>query len=218
MAEELNKKRAAVLYIDDSYGNDLRTEFSNHLVNQYGGEIVAEEKYSPLLDLEVFDLRDRLARLAENEPEVLYLISTNKDLLWIGKQMKSVDFFKSGRMKLVITDAAKGEELLANSIFDGAYGIFPSNARNAELKEKYSNKYGEELTYAEVADVYDIVYLYALGLLKASTENAIDVSKMFERITNGGKELTASEFKTMQKFIKKGKGFQFSGLLWKFGF
>lgn len=213
-ANNLQKKTAAIFYLDNVYGRGLTEEFRKSF-EALGGKIISQEKYSPMVNLQSFDVTERLQMLMKTKPDILYIISNEVDMVNISKKLNNPDLYKAGKPLFMGTDALKGKTLIESgdlSQLDGMYGTAKSALSDWAFIENYKNRYGKVPTYTEAADAYDIVYLMAISMLAANTDNVDEVAKQFSAISRGGKIVTAKDLQDIRKMLNDKLDINYTGI------
>lgn len=159
---KLGFKKAAILYINNAYGNGLKETFKKRFV-ELGGEIAAEEGYSQGSS----DLRTQLLKLKETSPEIVYFPSYTEDAI-VGLKQKS----EIGGINATFlgTDAWADPKLFneAKSSAEGSQWLeVKSYATPQNFQTKMEDKLGTNEIPACGPQSYDIVYL-----LKKAIENS----------------------------------------------
>ena len=160
---QLGAKRAAILYLNDSYGRGVRTVF-NEEFGKRGGRIVTDDPY--LDDLPGFEpFLERLRR--RGGADVLLIAGTSPGAVRILSTLDSL------RMRPAVMggDGIAGVET-AGSLADGVYvseAYLPDQpgAKNAEFVKAYRAAYGNREPDHRGAGAYDIVYLLARAIREA---------------------------------------------------
>lgn len=210
----LGHKTAVIFYIDDIYGKGLAQEFKRNF-EEAGGQILAEERYSPLVNLTHYDVAPKLGELLKNKPEVLYLVSNSVDIINISHRIDSAQLFKDYRPTIIGSDAMIGDQVTEKAnmkALEGMYGTSVKSLRNTYFEEKYKARYGENPAYEETADVYDIVYLFALAIMESKSTDPKLISKHLRNISASGKKVTAKDLETIKNLIDAGKDVDYDGV------
>ena len=173
-AEELAARRAAVLYeVSSAYGSKLAAVFSEAFEGN-GGSIVAYESFARD---EPLDFRERLTRIREQEPDVLYLPSDTRSV--------AAQILQARELGLDITtlggDMWDIETFKRMPECDGSYvahqwhpSIDTSEAR--EFVAEYRAAYSETPRVA-AALTYDAVLLLARAIERAGSKGPEDIRR-----------------------------------------
>ncbi len=208
----LQKSTASVFYIDNDYGEGLGAEFSKNF-ERMGGKILARTSYSPLVDLDNYDVTEKLSEALKDRPEVLYMVSNDVDLQKISARMADMELFKDVKPIIIGSDGARGPNLANNKgkVLNGMYGTAVSTGDNQSFLEKFEKAYGWQPVNSEAGDAYDIVYLIALGLHQADSSDPREVSKLMVDLTSGGEKVNAEDWNKIKSLIRRGKDIDFQG-------
>jgi branched-chain amino acid transport system substrate-binding protein len=165
---EDGRKRAAVVFLNTSWGQGLKDEF----VNRYkalGGEIVSIEACNE----GDRDLRAQLTKAKASNPDALYGITQGREGGALLRQAKELGFDKPvygadvwGSPELVETaqDAAKGVKIIVPAEYKGT--------KYQEFAKAFKQRYGEDPdTYAAFS--YDMVMILSAALSKADTGDSL---------------------------------------------
>lgn len=160
----LQKRRAAVLIINNDYGRGVKDEFVANFKN-LGGEIAAEENFDP----GATDFRTQLAKIKNEDPDLLILSSHYKEGALIMKQIKEMGM----QFKVVASDGCFAPEFI-NLSGDAAEGTIVTNmhwdpksddpiVRN--FVSKFKAKFNKEAEVYAAAG-YDCLKVVALAIEK----------------------------------------------------
>ena len=136
-----NKKKAAILYINNESGIGFRDYFSKYL-KELGGEIVYEEG----IPLGVSDVRTIIMKVKNAKPDVILLATYYKESALLVRQSKEINYHP---FWLSYSAVETPEFLkLASGMADGliySYSGFDSSTQNAqEYINIYKKLYGKE--------------------------------------------------------------------------
>lgn len=163
--EELDAKKAAVLYdVGNDYSKGL-AEFFEGSFKELGGEVVAVETYA-VTDK---DFNAQLTRIKGLNPDVIFLPDYYEKVALIAKQARGLGI----TAKLLGGDGWDSPELvkLAGEAVEGGYfsnhySKDDPDPRTQEFIKKYKEKYGDAPD-ALAALAYDAVYFLAEGIKEA---------------------------------------------------
>jgi len=167
---EMNKIRAAILYINNDFGVGLKNAFQDEFTKQ-GGQIVSEQSFMP----ESQDMRTQLQKIKNANAEIIFIPSHVNETIRVLKQAKElgldIPFF---------ADAASFSEKLLNSsnnnILNNFYIVnldWDINSNDPKIKNfisNFKNRYSQEPDIYAAAG-YDLIYV-----LKASFENIENIT------------------------------------------
>lgn len=165
LAKEIGYKTAAVLYVNNPYGQGL-TDVFKATFEKLGGKVLAtiphDEKPAPTYVAE-------LRKAAEGNPDVLVAISYPGHATIYLKEAIEGGFFT----KFLFVDGTKSEEIIkavGAENLEGMLGTAPGSVKGPSLdafNESYEKEYGELPPLPFMTNVYDAVIVAALAGLKA---------------------------------------------------
>ena len=149
--EKLGAKTAAILYINNDYGNTLRNGFKEKF-HELGGTVLLEEASNE----KDTDYRTLLQKAAAQKPDVLFVPSHDQETGLLLKQAKELGI----KIPVLGCDGSVTKTLI-DVAQDAAEGsIYTSFGWSQEFEEKFKSKYGEDPDgYA--ATSYDAVNIIA---------------------------------------------------------
>lgn len=237
--DSLRQKTAAVIYIDNSYGNGLFTNFRDAFTKK-GGTVKCAIKYPSMSSYSEYDFKAKLDSLYQGKPQAVYIISDIEDGIKITMQSQIYGFFtKDYKPQLVGCDANYSNDFLFAvnpSVIEGMLGLSyvrPQNYANHDkflvrfkkfLREvKDSSNYAFNVldglvedetmdTYASTA--YDAVYALAFAITKANSMVSADIAKNLRLISNSAPQaetINPNEFAKGAAALQKGKRINYSG-------
>jgi branched-chain amino acid transport system substrate-binding protein len=166
--KEDGHKRAAVVFLNTSWGQGLKDEFVNRH-KALGGEIVSIEACNE----GDRDLRAQLTKAKASNPDALYGITQGREGGALLRQAKELGFDKPvygadvwGSPELVETaqDATKGVKIIVPAEYKGA--------KYQEFAKAFKQRYGEDPdTYAALS--YDMAMIVATALAKGDRGEAL---------------------------------------------
>lgn len=139
---ELELRKAGVIYLNNDYGNGLKDVFCETFANM-GGQVIIKESYMP----DQTDFRTLLIKTKRTNVEVLYLPGHPKGIGTILKQMKELGISFSSFSCVAAED--KEFLTLAGNAANGLYFTAPAfdiNSSRPEVKsfiQDYRNRFSE---------------------------------------------------------------------------
>lgn len=213
--DQLKAKTAAVLYHDNFYGRNLRQVFSDEFT-RLGGKIVGSVKVNPLINLEDYDMSDKLDSLLSGKPEVVYVISLAKNFSEISHQLAKKDLIQGKHKPVIVSsDGARGEDLVQTgnlSVLEGMYGYYLPFTGNKVFAEKYEKKYNKKPSALAAEYSYDIVYLMALAILKGNSAKPQEVATHLYSVSAGGTVVYPASFREAARLIDLGVDIDYKGI------
>lgn len=159
---ELKFNKAAILYINNAYGEGLKETFKKRFT-ELGGEVIAEEGYVQGSK----DIRTQLLKIKEVNPEIVYFPSYTEDAIVGLKQKDEIGWITA---TFLGTDAWADPKLFneAKNSAEGAQWLeVKSYGSPQNFQTKMEAKLGTNEVPACGPQSYDIVYL-----LKQAIENS----------------------------------------------
>ncbi|MDT5061149.1 MAG: branched-chain amino acid transport system substrate-binding protein [Acidobacteriota bacterium] len=166
--KEEGRQKAAIIYVNNSWGQGLREEFTARF-KTLGGQIVAEEAIKE----GDRDLRAQLSKVKAANPDALYAITYGREggvllrqakELALDKPIYGADVWGSPELLETAQDAARGVKIIVPAKFQ--------SARYQEFAESFQKKYGEAPdTYASYS--YDMTMIITLALSSAERGDAL---------------------------------------------
>lgn len=159
LSTKLKPKSVAFLYQSSDYGVGVFNSFGP-IIKALGVKVLAEEKY----DKDSTDMRTQLAKIRQQNPELLILAGFPKEVGRIVKQAKEIGI----NAKLFAHSGSIGPdiELIAGSSSAGMLyftELHEDGAKFKEFKEKYVAKYGVSPELF-AANTYDAITLLVSGI------------------------------------------------------
>lgn len=239
LLDSLRLKTAVVIYVDNSYGNGLFTNFRDAFIKK-GGLIKSAIKYPSMTTYRDYDFKEKLDSLYQNKPQAVYIISDIEDGIKITMQSQIYGFFtKDYKPQLVGCDANYSNDFLFAvnpSVIEGMLGLSYVRPQNYPNHEKFIGRFKKFLqeskdtsnyafnvldglvddetmdTYASTA--YDAVYTLAFAITKANSIVSADIAKNLRLIANNAPQsesINPNEFAKGTAAILKGKRINYSG-------
>ncbi|ELR71136.1 Extracellular ligand-binding receptor [Fulvivirga imtechensis AK7] len=213
-ANKLGLKTAALFYMDDYHGEGLANEFRNNF-EKYGGKIVGEDRLSPLVNPDNYDLIPHLRKVLKEKPDVLYVVCSVDGISNMSYQIEEGGLFKDHKPVLIGSDAIKYSQLLEKAdltVIEGMYGTAFKSLAGTEFERKFEKWYGRKPVAEGTADAYDIVYLLTLAMLDGQSTVPNTIATHLRKVSQSGQKVTADDFKEIEKLIRKGKDINYSGI------
>lgn len=219
--QQLKARKAAVLYQDNFYGRTLRNVFSEQFEEE-GGEILNTINFNPMINLQNYDMTQKLDSLMSGRPDVIYVISLARTFSDISHQMADKALFTNrDKPVIVMSDGARGEDLAQQgnlSVLNGMFGFYLPFTGNRSFAGKFEKLYGQKPFSLASEYTYDIVYLLALAMLEAKSTDPVAVSKHLLTVSKEGIPITFSDFTKAEKLIGEGKDINYQGITGKLDF
>jgi branched-chain amino acid transport system substrate-binding protein len=160
---KLGKKKAAVVYVKNDYGEGLKDAFEARF-KELGGGIVYEA--GVLQDQR--DFRTEIAKIKESKAEALYFPVYPANAVSALKQIKEMNL----EIPVVGSDSLDGEEVVKSGYADGAIYTIPKVDIPEDFKQKIKSLPGFEniqiITAAPIA--YDAAEVMFLAIEKAGVD------------------------------------------------
>ena len=180
--DSLNLSKAAIMYVNNDYGNGLCKVFSNEFKNK-GGQVLNQESYEQGSN----DFKTQLAKIKANNVDVLYIAGYSKENATIIKQARELKI----NCQFIGTVTMEDKTIIdiAGKAADGVIYPYPkdpdiNNPTVSNFRKNFKAYYNEDI--AITCDVgYDAVYLIAkaISLGNSSGEgikNGLNAIKVYE--------------------------------------
>ncbi|OQY04429.1 MAG: hypothetical protein B6I20_03020, partial [Bacteroidetes bacterium 4572_117] len=207
---EHGKRRAAVLYRDDVFGQGLTDAFQTDF-ELLGGSVVKNIKY-PVdgINFSTYDFTSEISQLFSNgDIDVLYFVSFDSDFIRACEFLKINPSFIAQKPQVVLAEDAEIEKLVENiapTITEGML-VFEASAlendpNRTNFDRNYTNKFQiDPPSYAHEA--YDAVYLIAYAMIKANTtDSAIEIAEVLRAISGSDESITDETIININEFEK----------------
>lgn len=212
LARELGFATAAVLYVNNPYGQGLKDEFKKSFEKQ-GGQVLAEvahpEEPRPTYVAE-------LIQATELKPDVLVAISYAGHATVYLREAIGGCYAK----KFLFVDGTKSEEIIkavGAEALEGMYGTAPGSAATRSLEifnSAYQAAYGQLPPQPFMTNTYDAVILIALAIQKAGKTEGPAIRDALRFVANPPGEVVAAsieELKRALQLLKDGKDMDYEG-------
>lgn len=201
---ELGKQAAAIVYIEQEYGQSSRSAFK-HQFESLGGHIVLDESYAPTQR----DFHDVISKIKSANPDVIHLVGVGDGLSTFVRQCFEDDYVKNiqitGDMTFALPNIKQNIGNIVKDIFyvDGvaspdflrmyydAYSVegcsYPAYAYIIPSLIVESRKHANEFTTDNVIKhIKENTHDTELGRLSFNTTGDADVMLRIIRISNAG--------------------------------
>jgi branched-chain amino acid transport system substrate-binding protein len=157
LATSKRMSRAAILYLEDEYGQSYSAAFADEF-KRNGGMLVAEEGYSR----ETQDFRGLLLRIKNKQSEVVYVIGHDSHILNVlrqAKEAKMSELFASNWILASPTIRRGNEALLDGVVFTSPDFYWAESPKQILFRKMFQAKYAIEPTaYSALGcDVIDLI-------------------------------------------------------------
>ncbi|TAE21373.1 MAG: hypothetical protein EAZ92_17005 [Candidatus Kapaibacterium sp.] len=239
LLDSMKLKKAAVIYVDNNYGNGLFTNFRDNFT-KLGGVITNIVKYAPMQSYRDIDFRQQLDTLFSQKPQAVYIISDIEDGIKITMQSQIYNFLtKEYKPQLIGCDANYSNDLLMSvnpSGIEGMIGLSYVRPKNNPTHEKFLARFKEFLAQSKdtssytasildglvdtetidtyVSTSYDAAYLLALAIAKGNSTASGDIAKNLREVANTAPQaetVTATDLAKALGLLAKGKRVNYNG-------
>ncbi len=176
--EELNLKKAAILYdVADEYSQGL-TEFFEKTFVEKGGEIVAKEAFK----FGDVDFRPQLSAIKEKNPDVIFMPYFFKEVALSSQQARELGIDAT----LIGGDGWTSEQLLemAGDAVEGSYVVNHLDFDDPDVqdfKDAYTGKYNKPVELNGYL-AYDAFSMLAAAVEKAGVADSVKIKDALENI------------------------------------
>ena len=193
--ETMKVDKVSVIYRDDPYGAKLAEKFKDEF-EKLGGTVLKFVKYAE--DKETGFSSEIQEAYGSGNPDALVLITFTKDGVNLLKDLKSyIEQNNKPKPKLFGCDgnmstSISGEKTITDLIKDNFVGTAPSAPVGSEIYKAFSQKYNQK--YGKPPEiyndnVYDVVYILAMGIQAAGEPDADKVKEKLPQLTAGGEKV-----------------------------
>ncbi|MFZ8803456.1 MAG: ABC transporter substrate-binding protein [Candidatus Calescibacterium sp.] len=193
--ETMKVDKVSVIYRDDPYGAKLAEKFKDEF-EKLGGTVLKFVKYAE--DKETGFSSEIQEAYGSGNPDALVLITFTKDGVNLLKDLKSyIEQNNKPKPKLFGCDgnmstSISGEKTITDLIKDNFVGTAPSAPVGSEIYKAFSQKYNQK--YGKPPEVfndnvYDLVYILAMGIQAAGEPDADKVKEKLPQLTAGGEKV-----------------------------
>jgi ABC-type branched-subunit amino acid transport system substrate-binding protein len=236
LVESMKYKTAAVIHLDNAYGNELQKAFTESFQKR-GGKVLISVKYADLQDYKTTEFKGLVELLVKQKPEVIYIVSYGEDGSKIANALAPYisDDYKPALMGC---DANYNNDFLfgsRQSIIEGMTGLVYIHPKNDENYTKFAAAFkayeiagdaaelsasslatllGAESTNSYGATVYDAVYTIVYAMLKAKSPLPKDIAAHIRTIANTSTKAQAinvGEFAKAASILASGGNIHYNG-------
>lgn len=176
---QMKTRRAAVLYINNDYGNGLELVFKT-VFRELGGDVTASESFKQGST----DMRTQLTKVKNSNPETVYLVGYPKEIPVALRQIRELGI----KVSLLGTVAMQDEQLLT-SAGDSAEGLMfpfplePAGSHVGSFKKEFKAKYNREPGLT--ADVgYDSINMIVEAIKLSGGASGDEIREGLDQIRN----------------------------------
>lgn len=212
LASELGYTTAAVIHVNNPYGQGLTDEFKKSFESR-GGRVVSEvahpEEPQPTY-------LAQLLQIAEAKPDVLVAISYPGHATVYLKEAISGGYIT----KFLFVDGTKSEEIiraLGADFLEGMYGTAPGSEKTPSLEifnRDYQAAYGQLPPQPYMPNTYDAVVLIALAIQKAGKAEGPAIRDALRFVANPPGEVVSAGvdgLKRALQLLKDGQDIDYEG-------
>ena len=178
IVNKLNKKKVAVIYVNNDYGQGLKNVFEKNL-SSLGGQIVLEEAVMQ----DQTDLRTELSKIKNSGAEAIYFPVYPKNAVAGLKQIKDLKL----NLPVVGADSLSGEEVLKSGAAEGAIYTVSNFNDPQDFQQKIKALPGEaNLDVSFVAALgYDTIKTLAMAIQNAGSTDSTKIKEALSNIDYG---------------------------------
>jgi branched-chain amino acid transport system substrate-binding protein len=211
VAWEQGFRKAAVLYVNNPYGQGLNNVFKREF-ERLGGQVTANvphEQVQPSYEAE-------LRRAAEGKPDVLVCVSYPDSASIYLRQAIEGKYFE----KFLFTDGTKAPELIQKvgaQYLNGMYGTAPGAVESEAKKifnEAYRSQFGELPPKPYIAEAYDALVLIGLAIQKAGKAEGPAIRDNLRFVANAPGEKVGPGLEGIKKaldLLRQGRDIHYQG-------
>ncbi len=220
-AIENNKKTAAILYIDNTYGQNLSSRFQTYYA-ALGGTILVSVPFPYLTDYSGYDFLQHLQTLMTYKPDMLYLVSYQTDGIGIITTLENKkEELKASEMLILGCDGNKNDNLLEFdfTVYENMIFVAPGKDHTAgsnymKFIENYETEYklqSGEYFSQYIENAYDALYLLAYAMADAGKDDPASIVNSLVKISRDGEIIGVNEFAKATNLITAGTDIDYDG-------
>lgn len=183
----LNKKRAAILYENSDYGNGIK-EYFDKKYKELGGEVIIEEGY----EQSSRDLRTQISKIKEANPEIIFFIGHTGATIPGLKQIKDIGL----NIPVFGADAWSDPEIYSQAGV-AAEGVMYSTVYSS-LDDSFKYKMREKVGNDEITicspQAYDGIKLLADVISRAGDDSEKIKNELYKEKYKNGVSASLIEF------------------------
>ncbi|MBU0635480.1 ABC transporter substrate-binding protein [Candidatus Micrarchaeota archaeon] len=181
----LGKKRVAVLYVKNEYGQGLRDVFVEEFT-RLGGEIVFEDSFTQ----DASDLRSIITKAKEANPDIVFFPAYRAAGIIGLRQMKELGL----NVPIVAGDAFDTDEVIKNPEGEGVlYSVAITN-NPKEFKQRVLEATGKKADKITAPLAYDSIYIIAEAIQRAGNLDKEKIRAELENTSFAGVSYELIEF------------------------
>lgn len=212
--KNLKKRKAGIIYVNNSYGNTLYKDF-NHYFTKNGGKIICKLRYSELIDLEQYDMKIRLDSFFSHKPKVVFFINNAFEDAIISKKIEVGGYLTPKYQPAFVSVWGKQTNFMLNlasqQVLKSFYGITYTFGKDSVFLSNYKTKFNKQPENTEIVAAYDAVYILALAQLMADNKKNSNFNQYIRTITENGETINANEFEKAAGIIQRGGNIKYCG-------
>lgn len=200
--DDLKKKNAGVIYIDNTYGNGLAKTFKQHYENR-GGQVLQMVPYMELedKDLESYSFADETQKVFKDKPDIIVMISYYKDGAKITVQAKQ--YIDSAYKPIFLgCDGNYGSQFFNSADPEVILGMLGTMPISPEMEpnyqtfaEAYKQRYSGEKPEGTAVGGYDAMYLIAYAIAKGGMATPESISANLQAVSGPpGEKINVGQF------------------------
>jgi branched-chain amino acid transport system substrate-binding protein len=237
LMDSLKLKKAAVIYVKNSYGTELFAGFKQAFEERQG-KIVAEVSYNEKNTYSDKDFASLLKTLYTSKPDVIYVVSYDTDGIAIANAMKKTKP-AGAQPKIFGSDGLYNNNFLIGgdpSMLEGMTGLAYIHPKNDANYEQFLQRFKGfkpanvdsvaiadaslasllevEATNSYAATAYDALFALALAIAKGSSVAPRDIAAnlpVVAKASAGAETVNVGEFGKAMAMLKDGKSINYEG-------
>ena len=204
-------KKAAVLYLNNAYGQGLSEEFTNAFT-KLGGSVTQNVVYNPSQP----SYRSEVNKALSPTPDGVFLIGYPGDGTTIARDWVS----SGGPQKWLLPDGLQSQDFV-NDVgaqylknVNGTAAGSVTTPSLASFQKEYQAKFGELPTQAYIPNAYDATVLIGLAISSAKSADGTAIRDNIRKVTDPSGEKIyagADEMKKAMQLLSQSKAIQYIG-------
>ena len=208
LAHELGYKSVSIIYVNNPYGQGLYEKFRDAFVAA-GGRVIGAAAY----DEGNSSYRGELeAATRGGTPDAMLVIGyVQQGGTTILRQAIEGGYTR----RFLLTDGLKSPDIveaLGAGVLEGTYGTAASTTNSDHFEQSYERQYGTAPPQPYMAEAYDGVFLLAMAIEKAQSNNGYAIRDALNSLLDpNGVEVKAGEWAKAKEVIASGQKVRYVG-------
>ena len=212
-AYESGNRTAALLFIENSFGRGLASEFTTSFT-ELGGTVLNQVGVPELSadQIATYDFRPEVEQVMADQPDLVYVITFTEEGIKIA--IAADGLITDTYTPRFISEISPNDSVLSLiGNYEWVYGVeqqAQSSANRTAFIENYQDRYDSDpVQFADAT--YDALYLMALAIEQAGSTAAADITANLQAISKEGTAVNVGEFGKARSLIADGGDIDYEG-------